>query len=96
MWRLRGSAFTAALSAALLLSVAHDVKSTSHGCAPKRPATCSRAPSTTFLILAPKPYVLEELSHVCKKREHRFAHLRSNRGRRVVIEVNHRVGRLHE
>ena len=43
MCRFVGLAFKAAAMAALLLSVAQEVKITSSGCAPMSSATCSRA-----------------------------------------------------
>jgi len=46
MWRLVGFARSAAAMAALLLSVAHEVKITSIGYAPINSATCSRAMRT--------------------------------------------------
>ena len=49
--------------AALLLSVAQEVKITSGGCAPINSATCSRAVSTTALSFDPNLYELDGLPH---------------------------------
>ena len=63
MCRLAGFAFSAAAMAALLLSVAHEVKITSIGCAPINSATCSRAVSITDLSFAPNLYALDGFPH---------------------------------
>ena len=59
MCRLAGFAFSAAAMAALLLSVAHEVKITSRDGAPISSATCSRAVSTTALSFDPNLYELD-------------------------------------
>ncbi len=61
MWRFVGLARSAAAMAALLLSVAQEVKITSIGCAPINSATCSRAVSTTALRFDPNLYALDGL-----------------------------------
>ena len=63
MCRLPGLALSAAAIAALLLSVAHDVKRTSIECAPINSATCSRAVSITDFTFAPNLYALDGLPH---------------------------------
>ena len=63
MCRLSGLAFSAAAMAALLLSVPHDVKMTSIGCAPINSASCSRAFSIADFSFAPNLYALDGLPH---------------------------------
>jgi len=63
MCRMAGFALRAAAIAVLLLSVPHEVKITSRGCAPISSATCSRAVSTTDLSFAPNLYALDGLPH---------------------------------
>ncbi len=63
MWRFVGLARSAAAMAALLLSVAQEVKITSREGAPISSAICSRAVSMTDLSFDPNLYELDGLPH---------------------------------
>ena len=104
MWRLVGFAFSAAAMAALLLSVAHEVKITSSGCAPINSATCSRAVSMyrlehsfrAFASLRTDEFVARIAPFRREVRHHSFQHLRQNRRGRVVVKIDHETHPTHD